>query len=152
MTGFAKQLEVAITAARLGGSVLREGLGAIRDVRTVGYKGQVDLVTEFDRRSEQFIIAYIGEHFPDHSTLAEEGTGRDRNSPSRWIIDPLDGTTNFAHGYPVSCVSIAYEFRGKIVLGVVYDPFREELFQAVKGNGAHLNGQIITVSMTPVLS
>ncbi|MCL4541466.1 MAG: inositol monophosphatase [Chloroflexi bacterium] len=149
---YQQELNVAITAARLGGSVLREGIGTIADVRSVGYKGQVDLVTEFDHRSEQLILSFITDRFPDHSILAEEGSGARRTSEFRWIVDPLDGTTNFVHGYPVCCVSIALEHEGKIVVGAVYDPFREELFSAVTNRGALLNDQAIHVSQTPDLA
>lgn len=149
---YQQELTVAITAARLGGSVLREGIGTIADVRSVGYKGQVDLVTDFDHHSERLILSFITDHFPDHSILAEESSGTKRPSEFRWIIDPLDGTTNFVHGYPVCCVSIALEHKGQVVIGAVYDPFREELFSAVTNQGATLNGQAIRVSQTPDLA
>lgn len=146
------ELALATAAARLGGEVLRDGLGKIRDVRTVGYKGEVDLVTEYDRASERLIVETILRRFPGHSILAEEGTTGGSDPDHRWIIDPLDGTTNFAHGYPVCCVSIAYEEHGEVAAGVVYDPFRDELFSATSGGGAHLNGAPIGVSMTPDLA
>ena len=146
------ELQLAIEAARLGGAVLREGIGKIRDVRTVGYKGEVDLVTEYDKRSEGLIVAAIRARFPDHTVLAEEGTTGGNDPQHRWIIDPLDGTTNFAHGYPICCVSIAYEHRGELAVGVVYDPFRDELFQAVRGQGAQLNAAPLRVSGTPDLA
>jgi myo-inositol-1(or 4)-monophosphatase len=145
-------LQLPIEAARLGGAVLLEGIGKIRDVRTVGYKGEVDLVTEYDKRSEGLIVAAIRERFPDHTVLAEEGTTGGSDPQHRWIIDPLDGTTNFAHGYPICCVSIAYEHRGELAVGVVYDPFRDELFQAVRGQGARLNAAPLRVSGTPDLA
>lgn len=146
------ELALAIEAAHLGGEVLREGLGKIRDVRTVGYKGEVDLVTDYDRRSEQLIVAAIQRRFPGHSVLAEEGTEGGSDPHHRWIIDPLDGTTNFAHGYPVCCVSIAYERDGELAVGAVYDPFRDELFTATKGQGATVNGTPLRVSITPDLA
>ncbi len=146
------ELALAIDAARQGGAVLREGIGKIRDVRTVGYKGEVDLVTEYDRASEQIIVETIRSRFPSHRILAEEGTTGGDDPAHRWIIDPLDGTTNFAHGYPMSCVSVAYEMEGELAVGVVYDPFRDELFTAIRGCGAYLNGQSIHVSPTPDLA
>lgn len=146
------ELALAIEAARLGGGVLRGGLGQIRDVRSVGYKGEVDLVTEYDRASERLIVDTIRRRFPEHSILAEEGTTGGSAADRRWIIDPLDGTTNFAHGYPVCGVSVAYEEDGEIRAGVVYDPFREELFTAERGGGAYLNGRPIGVSTTPDLA
>lgn len=146
------ELELAIEAARLGGAVLLEGIGKIRDVRTVGYKGEVDLVTEYDKRSEHLIVDAIRRRFPDHTVLAEEGTTGGSDPRHRWVIDPLDGTTNFAHGYPICCVSVAYEHQGELAVGVVYDPFRDELFQAVRGQGARLNTAPLRVSSTPDLA
>ena len=143
---------LAVEVARLGGAVLRDGIGKIRDVRTVGYKGEVDLVTEYDRRSERLIVDAITRRFPEHTVLAEEGATGGADPTHRWIIDPLDGTTNFAHGYPICCVSIAYEHRGELTVGVVYDPFRDELFRAVRGQGATLNGTPLHVSGTPDLA
>jgi myo-inositol-1(or 4)-monophosphatase len=148
---FEAELSLAVEAAHRGGAVLREGIGKIRDVRTVGYKGEVDLVTEYDRRSERLIVDAIRERFPAHSILAEEGTTGGADPAHRWIIDPLDGTTNFAHGYPICCVSVAYERDGAIVVGAVYDPFRDEQFSAVRGQGATLNRAPLQVSMTPDL-
>ena len=146
------ELSLAVEAAHLGGAVLREGIGKIRDVRTVGYKGEVDLVTEYDKRSERLIVDAIQRRFPGHRILAEEGTTGGADPNHRWIIDPLDGTTNFAHGYPICCVSIAYERDGAIMAGVVYDPFRDEQFSAVHGQGAMLNRSPLHVSMTPDLA
>src|SRR5450432_608729 len=124
------------------------------------YKGEVDLVTEADRASERLIVGLLHEHFPDHGIYGEEGT-RDRiENEYRWYIDPLDGTTNFAHRYPVFCVSLGLEHRpeglaadedGTLVAGVVYDPTRDELFVAEKGSGAYLNGKRIHVSKTDSL-
>jgi myo-inositol-1(or 4)-monophosphatase len=143
---------LAMEVARLGGAVLRDGIGKIRDVRTVGYKGEVDLVTEYDKRSERLIVDAITRRFPEHTVLAEEGATGGADPTHRWIIDPLDGTTNFAHGYPICCVSIAYEHRGELAVGVVYDPFRDELFRAVRGQGAMLNDTPLHVSGTPDLA
>ena len=112
----------------------------------IEYKGDVDLVTVADRESEQLIVARIRARFPGHDILGEEGTRTDTGAEFKWYIDPLDGTTNFAHGFPVFCVSIALERKGERVAGVLYDPTRDELFAAEKGSGAALNGARIHVS------
>jgi len=116
----------------------------------IEYKGDADLVTAADRASETLIRERIGRQFPSHDVLGEEQGLNDRGGEYRWYVDPLDGTTNFAHGYPVFCVSLALERRdgkvGKRIAGVVYDPSRDELFTAVEGQGARLNGQPIHVS------
>jgi myo-inositol-1(or 4)-monophosphatase len=116
------------------------------------YKGDVDLVTEADRASEKLIVERIRQHFPSHDIVGEEGTRKDTGSDYRWYVDPLDGTTNFAHGYPVFCVSLGVEGTDGIVAGVLYDPTRDELFAAEKGRGASLNGRPIQVSKTKKLS
>jgi myo-inositol-1(or 4)-monophosphatase len=132
------------------------------------YKGDVDLVTEADRASEKLIVERLHAVFPEHGIYGEEGTRSGLDSEYRWYVDPLDGTTNFAHGYPVFCVSMGLERRpaagglerrsgsaseeGEIVAAVIYDPTRDELFTAEKGKGAHLNGARIHVSRTPVLA
>lgn len=140
---------VAIQAAKKAGFLLKKRVG---QKRTVKYKGPVNLVTEMDLLSERAIVSEIRQYFPGHNLLAEEKTFQEEDSPYRWIIDPLDGTTNYAHGYPIFCVSLALEKEGKIILGVVYDPMRDELFVAETGKGACLNGQKIQVSSTPSLS
>lgn len=112
----------------------------------VEYKGDVDLVTEADRASERLIIERIRARFPDHAIVAEEGGGRETDSPYRWYVDPLDGTTNFAHSFPFFCVSIGLEKSGEIIAGAVYDPVRDEMFTAEKGAGAFLNNRPIRVS------
>jgi len=116
----------------------------------IEYKGDADLVTAADRASEALIRERITKHFPAHDVLGEEQGLNDRGSDYRWYVDPLDGTTNFAHGYPVFCVSMALEHRsassGSRIAGVVYDPTRDELFSAEQGRGAQLNGQAIRVS------
>jgi myo-inositol-1(or 4)-monophosphatase len=117
----------------------------------IEYKGEVDLVTVADRVSEELIIRAIRERWPDHDIMAEEGARRDSGSEYKWYVDPLDGTTNFAHGFPVFCVSIGLEHRGTIVAGVLFDPTRDEMFSVAKGSGAHLNGKAIRVSKTPRL-
>jgi myo-inositol-1(or 4)-monophosphatase len=125
------------------------------------YKGDVDLVTEADRASEELLVERLHAAFPGHGIYGEEGTRSHLESEYRWYIDPLDGTTNFAHGFPVFCVSMGLEKRGpslaagedgELVAAVIYDPLREELFTAEKGRGAYLNGAPIHVSRTPVLA
>jgi myo-inositol-1(or 4)-monophosphatase len=111
-------------------------------------KGVMDLVTEADLASEAVVIATIREAFPEHSILAEESGASASNSPNRWIIDPLDGTTNFAHGLPIFSVSIAFSHNDQITMGVVFNPVTGELFTAVQNRGADLNGEPIRVSNT----
>ncbi len=130
------------TAGRAGG-ILKRGFNSVMDVR---YKGRINPVTEWDVKSEEYITDRISKNWPDHSVLAEEGSDRDENSGYRWVIDPLDGTVNFAHGFPVYCVSIAVEYDGETVAGAVYDPERDEMFSAGAGLGARLNGRKIRVS------
>lgn len=142
-------LATAIDAARKAGDVLNHY--AQRGFH-IEYKNPINLVTEADLAAEQCVIDVIRSRYPTHSVLAEE-RGRVADNPSAyvWIIDPLDGTTNFAHGYPAYCVSIGLEYEGECVVGVVYDPTRHDLFTATKGGGAFLNGQAIHVSQTAVL-
>jgi myo-inositol-1(or 4)-monophosphatase len=118
----------------------------------IDYKGGIDLVTEFDRRSERFVKDELARRFPGHGWLGEETGGASAGEEFRWVVDPLDGTTNFAHAYPFFCVSIALEQAGERVLGVVYDPLRDECFSAVKGEGAALNGVPIRVSRVDTLA
>jgi myo-inositol-1(or 4)-monophosphatase len=118
----------------------------------IEYKGDVDLVTEADRNSEKLIVERIKKQWPGHDIVGEEGTRTAFNSDYRWYVDPLDGTTNFAHGFPVFCVSMALEHKGERVAGVLYDPTRDELFAAEKGKGAWLNGERIHVSKTAELA
>lgn len=118
----------------------------------IEYKGDVDLVTVADRKSEALILERIRRDFPDHDVMAEEGARIETGSDHKWYVDPLDGTTNFAHGYPVFCVSLAVEHKGQRIAGVVYDPTRDEMFAAEKGSGAQLNGRPIRVSSTARLS
>jgi myo-inositol-1(or 4)-monophosphatase len=110
------------------------------------YKGDADLVTEADRASERLITERIRARWPGHDIVGEEGTRVDSGSEYRWYIDPLDGTTNFAHGFPVFCVSMGLEYKGRLVAGVVYDPTRDEMFSAEQGSGAYLNQGRIRVS------
>ena len=140
--------EVAIAAAREAGLVLRERLGHARDI---DFKGTVDLVTDADRASEALIIARLQVAFPEHRVLGEEGGERVELDGSGvgsylWLVDPLDGTTNYAHGYPHFAVSIALAHDRDVLLGVVYDPMLDELFVAERGQGATLNGRPIHVS------
>jgi myo-inositol-1(or 4)-monophosphatase len=116
------------------------------------YKGDADLVTEADRASEQFIVSRLRATWPDHDIVGEEGTRDIHGGDFRWYVDPLDGTTNFAHGYPVFCVSMGLEVAGKLVTGVLYDPTRDELFAAEQGSGATLNAKPIHVSSTTTLA
>ncbi len=139
-------LSTAIEAARTAGAFLRRNVGKVKDIELKGGESK-NLVTEIDRRSEEMIISILQRHFPHHDILAEEsGKERGHASEYRWIIDPLDGTTNFTHGFPVFCVSIGLEWKGEIILGVIYDPNFDELFAAEKGKGAFLNGKPIHVS------
>jgi myo-inositol-1(or 4)-monophosphatase len=114
--------------------------------RRIQHKGEIDLVTDADQESEVLIVAEILRSFPDDRIVAEEGTMRGHDPARRWVIDPLDGTTNFAHGYPFFAVSIALEVAGAVQVGVVYDPLHDELFSAERGAGAQLNGASIEVS------
>jgi len=148
----------AAAIAREAGARLREFLAA--GVETE-YKGDVDLVTVADRASEKLIRARLGEAFPAHGIFGEEGTRERLEAPFRWYVDPLDGTTNFAHGFPQFCVSMGLEHRpagdgpggdGTLIAAVVYDPTRDELFTAERGRGAFLNGKPIHVSAVPQLA
>ncbi|HEV2527469.1 MAG TPA: inositol monophosphatase family protein [Thermomicrobiales bacterium] len=135
--------EVAIRAALDAGAILR---GRLNEDRQVAYKGVIDLVTDADRASEELISGRIRTAFPDHGFLGEEGTRGAEGADYSWVVDPLDGTTNYAHAYPHFAVSIALEHAGQAVLGVVYDPMRDELFVAERGRGAEMNGAPIQVT------
>jgi myo-inositol-1(or 4)-monophosphatase len=140
-------LEIATEAALAAGAILKSLWGRVQQVQEKGQAG--DLVTEADRQAEAVILEMIKRHCPDHAILAEEsGQLGDKNNPYCWAIDPLDGTTNFAHSYPVSCVSIALLINGIPAIGVIYNPFRQELFRGATGLGATLNRQPIQVSQT----
>ncbi len=141
-------LSVAREAALTAGGLLRENVGRTREI---SYKGEINLVTEMDRRSERTIVDILQAAFPGHSVLAEEETMIEGVSSYRWVIDPLDGTTNYAHGYPNFAVSIALERSDEVIAGVVYDPLRDELYTAEKGAGAALNGRPIRVSAADTL-
>jgi myo-inositol-1(or 4)-monophosphatase len=139
----------AVDLARKSGALLKEKFSQTHKIQ---YKGDIDIVTEADKMSEDLIIAAISQKFPDHGILSEESPMITGVGKLRWIIDPLDGTTNYAHGYPVFCVSIALENEGTIVLGVIYDPMREEMFVAVRGGGLYLNEKKLHVSDVSDLS
>ena len=139
---------MALSAAKEAGEVLRKGFGWQHSIR---YKGEVDLVTEVDEQAEQVIREILLGAFPAYGLLAEEGGALVGEEDARWIVDPLDGTTNYAHGLPIFCVSIALERSGEVVLGVVHDPMREEIYVAERGGGATLNGEPIRVSDTEEL-
>lgn len=130
------------------GELLREALST---ERRITHKGEVDLVTDADEASEKLVVEGIRTVFPEHRLTGEEGATGAEESDYGWVVDPLDGTTNFAHGYPHFAVSIGLEFRGEPVVGVIYDPMRDEMFFAIKGEGATLNGQPIRVSSVPTL-
>lgn len=119
---------------------------------TVEFKGEVNLVTEADHMSEELILNAIAERWPDHEVMTEETPYRSQGSPWRWIVDPLDGTTNYAHGFPVFCVSLAWEFEGEVQGGVIYNPLMEEMFWVKRGEGAYLNEERISVSSVSDLS
>jgi len=140
-------LNFAIETAREAGQILLEKFG--RKIN-ISKKGDINLVTEADLATEKHIIGKIRSHYPKHSILAEESGDAIviDDSVWKWIIDPLDGTTNYAHGYPCFCVTLALEHNGEIVVGVTYDPTRNELFAAEKGSGATLNNKPIHVSET----
>ncbi|HKA62073.1 MAG TPA: inositol monophosphatase family protein [Methylomirabilota bacterium] len=141
--------DVAVEAARQAGAFLRSRFGTRP---AVSYKGSpTNLVTEMDRGAEAIILDAIRRRFPSHSVLAEESGVLAGAEPHRWIVDPLDGTTNYAHGFPIYGVSIALERDGVLEVGVIYDPSREEIFVAERGRGATLNGARLRVSTTPVL-
>jgi myo-inositol-1(or 4)-monophosphatase len=147
-------LNFAIQTARDAGSLLAERFG--RALRITN-KSELDLVTESDLASEKLIIDRIKTYHPRHAILAEESGASspptaEAQSEWRWIIDPLDGTTNYAHGYPTFCVSIGLEHNGRMEVGVIYDPVRDELFTAERGEGASLNGRRIHVSAINSLS
>ena len=151
MTSIAKAdvISPATQIAREAGALLMEHF---RRRVTIEYKGDADLVTVADRESEALIRQRIREQWPSHDILGEEGGLQDSGSDYRWYVDPLDGTTNFAHGFPVFCVSMALEYKGQRVAGVIYDPTRDELFAAERGSGAYLNHQRIRVSKTANLA
>jgi len=135
--------------ARAAGELLRQGYGERHEVDR---KGVIDLVTEVDRQSEQLLLEALGKRFPGHRVVAEETGGLPGADEKLWYIDPLDGTVNYAHNLPIFSVSIAYAEGGQTELGVVYDPMREEMFTAQRGEGAFLNRRRLRVSSTAELA
>ncbi len=140
-----RELEMAIEAAQAAGEVLRYGFGRQHRIE---YKGEADLVTEIDEEAERKIVEILQEAFPDNRILTEEGGGTEGQSDARWIVDPLDGTTNYVHGVPFFCTSVALEKAGEVVVGVVHDPMANETYAAERGGGATLNGDTVGVSGT----
>jgi myo-inositol-1(or 4)-monophosphatase len=140
-------LTIAVKAARRAGSVINRGARDL-DLLTVTAKGPKDFVSEVDHAAEAAIVETLHATYPDHAILAEEGTAKGSNAAAEhvWIVDPLDGTTNFLHGFPQYCVSIALQHKGQITQAVVYDPVRNDLFTATRGRGAFLNDRRIRVS------
>ena len=129
--------------ARGAGEILRAGFGETHEIE---YKGEIDLVTEVDKHSEEFLLREIVNRFPDHKIFSEESGERTGSTEDVWFVDPLDGTLNFSHSLPLFAVSIAYAHAGKVTLGVVYDPIANELYSAQVSNGASLNDTPIQVS------
>ncbi|HTP40527.1 MAG TPA: inositol monophosphatase family protein [Steroidobacteraceae bacterium] len=137
-------LNIAIRAARRGGEIIARAIPRLESVQ-VQSKGRNDYVSEVDKAAEAEIIAIIRKSYPAHAIMAEE-SGASGEHETRWIIDPLDGTTNFLHGFPTFAVSIAVEHRGRLEVGVVFDPMSQELFTATQGGGAHLDNHRVRVS------
>jgi len=134
--------------ARKSGEILKAGYS---QEHQVGYKGEIDLVTEVDHQSEAYLLGELQRDFPDHHIIAEERGIIQGNVGNIWYIDPLDGTVNYAHHIPIFCVSISYAVHGRLTLGVVYDPMLDELFAAERGKGAYLNGKRLSASSTSEL-
>jgi myo-inositol-1(or 4)-monophosphatase len=137
-------LNVAVMAARRGGDTLIRFMPKLSKLK-IEQKGRNDFVSDADRAAEQAVISVIKRHYPDHAILAEE-SGEQGESEYTWVIDPLDGTTNYLHGFPVYCVSVALMHNGRVEHGCVYDPLRQELFTASRGDGAQLDGRRIRVT------
>ncbi len=149
MTAYSDYLREAVSAARIAGQYQKSRFAS---TLAIEMKGDKDLVTEVDKESERLIVEHLLSRFPGHDIIAEEGAYLHAGSPCRWIIDPVDGTTNYAHGYPWFCSSIALEVEGELVVGVIYNPIYDELFTALKGEGAYLNGNRLSVSTRMPLS
>lgn len=139
----APQINDLIAIAKKAGDIVRAGYLSTNEI---SMKGEIDLVTETDKKTEEYILSEIKTRFPSHSIIAEESENGKISKENIWIIDPIDGTTNFAHKLPIFCISIAYMKNNKIQLGVIYDPMRDEMFSAERGEGAFLNGEKINVS------
>lgn len=142
-------LETAVAAARAGGAVLLEGLNRPKDVQLKGARASI--VTWADLTSQAEIFGVIGASYPDHSILAEEGNGGGNDSGYTWLVDPLDGTSNYAHGIPFACVSVAVRDASGVMAGAIFEPFRRELFTATRGGGAWLGDAPLSVSPTPTV-
>jgi myo-inositol-1(or 4)-monophosphatase len=142
-------LNVAVMAAHRGGDTIIRSLPKLDKIK-VEQKGRNDYVSEVDRNAERAVIDTIRRHYPDHAILAEE-SGQQGESDYTWVIDPLDGTTNFLHGFPVFCVSVGLMHKNRLEHGAVYDPLRQELFTASRGQGAQLDGRRIRVSQVKSL-
>lgn len=140
---------VAIEAALKAGKVLLKNFGR---ANKVSYKGEINLVTEIDHLSEKIIVDHLHKNFEEHAIITEEIYSLKKDSEYQWLVDPLDGTTNYAHGFPVFCVSIGLSWEKRIILGVVYQPVLKEIFVAQKGKGSFLNGRKIRVSRTTKLT
>jgi myo-inositol-1(or 4)-monophosphatase len=136
-------LRAAVRACRAAGRLQMASLGKLQKVE---HKGEIDLVTAVDRQSEDRIVGILTRAFPGHGILAEESPPTSGKSGHLWVVDPLDGTTNYSRGFPVFCVSIALAQRGRVVAGAVYNPVLNELFTAIRGGGARLNGRRLQVS------
>ncbi|MGB5106457.1 MAG: inositol monophosphatase family protein [Candidatus Zixiibacteriota bacterium] len=136
-------LETTVDTAKAAGKLLFDNS---RKTRQIQFKGRIDLVTEMDLRAEKLIVSRLRKALPESSFLTEEGSAQESASDFKWIIDPLDGTTNYAHTFPVWSVSIALEYRGEVIVGCVYDPTRDELFTATKHDKSRLNGRPISVT------
>ena len=143
-----KELDIITRLAKKAGEIQLKHLGKLHQVE---YKGVINIVTEVDKECEDLIVSELQKKFPNDDVFAEEGSGKRNKSGRRWIIDPLDGTVNYAHDFPFFCVSIALEVDNDLKLGVIYDPNRDELFTAEDGKGAKLNGKPIYVSVPSVL-
>ena len=143
-------LNIAGQAALAAGHEIIRGLNRQQGLQ-VSKKGRNDFVSDIDRKAEQVIIETIRKAYPQHAILAEESGRQGDDDEHLWIVDPLDGTTNFLHGFPVFAVSIAFHVRGRPECGLIYDPLRQELFQASRGNGATVDGHRIRVSNLPTL-
>lgn len=160
VVGSKSPLAVAINCGAKAGEWIKSRLGQVKDLNTK--VSPQDLVTEVDKGAEQMIRKLILTHFPDHEILGEEGVApgaaacaaaveEARDAEYLWIIDPIDGTTNFVHGFPFFCVSIALAYKGEVIIGVIYDPMRDEMFVAEKGKGAYMHGNPTHVSAESTL-
>jgi myo-inositol-1(or 4)-monophosphatase len=145
----ADYLSAAVEIAHEAGALLSE---LSTQPLEITYKRRSDLVTVADRRSEALIVGHLREHFPDHAIVAEEGGNHRSSSEYCWYVDPLDGTTNYAHGFPAYCVTLGLAHRGEVIAGVVYDPTHDDTYTAERGAGAYLNGRRMQVSRTEQLS